>query len=262
MRNKVLIYRDYGCSDINNLYDGLVSYFENTKIDVGFVDASEIIKEDALNEDVLAFFLPGGASTPFRMKLKTQGDAKIKEYVENGGVYFGICAGAYYACSSINFENGIPELHIKTDEALKFINAEAVGTLRKQLNIAPYSKSADSARAVSIKWMEDDESHVCYYHGGPYFNVEGNNAKVLAVYEGIENNALPAVVSSQYGKGMVIASGVHFEDTGKQLGKAVHLLRRDYGQARKNALVLEKNEESRKALFNKLMSSIGCIKYR
>lgn len=55
MRDKILIYRDYGCSDLNALEYGLKEYFEPRGGTVDFTDAAGIIKEGSLNESVLAF---------------------------------------------------------------------------------------------------------------------------------------------------------------------------------------------------------------
>ena len=252
MRNKVLIYCDYGCSDITNLQETVGAYFSPKNIKVGLVDANDIIKNDVLNKDVLAFILPGGASTPFRMKLRTLGDNKIKEYIRRGGTYLGICAGAYYACDFIEFEKDVPELRICTDESLKIINADAVGTLHKELGILPYSRTANSAAVVRLKSVKNNDEYISYYHGGPYFNVKGTNIDVLAVYEDIKGKP-PAIISSSYGEGRVIASGVHFEDSGVQLQKAVHHLRVDAKSAKENADKLIKNEQLRMSLVNKLM---------
>lgn len=76
MRDKILIYRDYGCSDLNALEYGLKEYFEPRGGTVDFTDAAGIIKEGSLNESVLAFFMPGGAGTPFRRKLEVLGNEK------------------------------------------------------------------------------------------------------------------------------------------------------------------------------------------
>lgn len=70
MRDKILIYRDYGCSDLNALEYGLKEYFEPRGGTVDFTDAAGIIKEGSLNESVLAFFMPGGAGTPFGGNLR------------------------------------------------------------------------------------------------------------------------------------------------------------------------------------------------
>ena len=37
--------------------------------------------------------LPGGRDSPYHDKLKGPGTKKIREFVENGGWYLGICAG-------------------------------------------------------------------------------------------------------------------------------------------------------------------------
>lgn len=50
MRDKILIYRDYGCSDLNALEYGLKEYFEPRGGTVDFTDAAGIIKEGSLNE--------------------------------------------------------------------------------------------------------------------------------------------------------------------------------------------------------------------
>ena len=101
MRNKILIYCDYGTNDISSLKHSLEEYFAPLKVSIGTIDAKGIVNEDCLNKNVLAFFMPGGRATPYIEKLKVQGNQKIIEYVRNGGVYFGICAGAYYASRKV-----------------------------------------------------------------------------------------------------------------------------------------------------------------
>lgn len=173
MRDKILIYRDYGCSDLNALEYGLKEYFEPRGGTVDFTDAAGIIKEGSLNESVLAFFMPGGAGTPFRRKLEVLGNEKIREYVRDGGIYYGICAGAYYACRETVFEEDIPELRIISSCGLNLVEGRAVGTLYKEFGIRPYAKDAASTAAVNLIW-QDQEQHTVYYHGGPYFDLAAN----------------------------------------------------------------------------------------
>lgn len=255
LRNKILIYCDYGCSDITNLHKELERCFQDKGIEISEVDASGIIKENALNEEVLAFFMPGGASTPYRQKLKEYGNDKIAEYVKNGGVYFGICAGAYYACDKINFEMDVPELRLERT-GMNLINAAAVGTLYKELGIAPYSPDTSSAMVVDIRCEDDGAVCAAYYHGGPYFDIsEDKECEVLGTYENVKNHP-PAIIAKKYGKGMVLASGVHLEDSGERLGAAIHKLRKDRDNALAIAEQLKKREISRQILFNKMMNRI------
>ncbi len=252
MRHKILIYADYGCADVTCLQSELKEYFEPRGCEVGLTDAAGIIRNNDLSSDVLAFFLPGGAGTPYRRKLEVLGNDKIREYVASGGIYYGICAGAYYACRQTIFENDIPELRIVSECGLNLVEGQAIGTLYKELNIRPYDKNAASSAVVGLVW-QDNQKFAAHYHGGPYF--EGENiadADVLARYD--LPSAKPAIISQNYGRGKVILSGVHYENKGETLARVIHKLRLDEAEAQHVAQELTAAEPLRKALFDKLMS--------
>ncbi len=255
MRTKILIYQDYGCSDTTSLNDGLREYFEPRGCSVGFTDAAGIIHGNELNDEVLAFFMPGGAGTPYRHKLQVLGNDKIREYVQNGGIYYGICAGAYYACRQTEFEADIPELKKVTECGLNLLEGRAIGTLYKELGIRPYDKNAASSAAVELIW-NDNSKYTAHYHGGPYFEpfIPAEN-EVLARYNLAGKQ--PAVIGRNYGKGKVILSGVHFEDKGEMLLKSIYALKIDSEQAENVAAKLASAEDSRQALFNRIMALTG-----
>ncbi len=257
MRNKILIYCDYGTNDIGSLKTELEEYFAPLGVSVETTDAKGIIKENSLNETVLAFFMPGGRATPYMEKLKIQGNRKIADYVEQGGIYFGICAGAYYAGRKVFFETDVKELCIIQECGLNLIDADAIGTLYKELNISPYTMDFNSITPVRVRWLGDDEIHVANYHGGPYFQPHANSRmQVLAEYE-LNGFTLPAAVMQPYGKGIAIASGLHIEDSGKNLRRILFDLRKDKERASIVVQTLEENEPSRVALFKKLMDKIN-----
>ena len=247
---KILIYRDYGCADISSLYEGLTSYFTSVDTEVGFTDAAEI-KAGVLDRNVRALFLGGGAGNPFMQKLAGIGNERIRAYVENGGTYFGICAGAYYACRDVVFEADIPELRIENQCGLNLVEGRAVGTLYKEFNLLPYSLSAFSAKIVRIRF-DDGESYPALYHGGPWF--DQTNGSVLAVYE--DAGEKPAIIEKRFGWGKVILSGVHFEDGVQTLKKGMHALRFDKEVAERNATEMQNEENRRKLLFDRLMRLI------
>ena len=253
-RNKILIYCDYGCANINNLEKTLKQEFPESE--VGYTDAARIIM-GALDETVQAFFMPGGAATPYRKKLDELGNKQIKNYVANGGTYFGICAGAYYACKKVEFEAGIPELAISREEGLlNLVEATAIGTLHTDFGLAPYSLNANAAKTVALEWCEDKARYYSYYHGGPYFEVAPNeDCKVLAIYAEAKGYK-PAILSKTYGKGQVLLSGVHFEDRGEDLLKCIHSLQIDAPQALKNAQELIAKEPERAKLATKLVNIV------
>ena len=49
---------------------------------------------------------PGGADLPYCKALNGEGNRLIGEYVRGGGAYLGLCAGAYYASATVDFEAG------------------------------------------------------------------------------------------------------------------------------------------------------------
>lgn len=253
MKRKILIYRDYGCADVNNLYRTLKENFDRQNVAVEMTDAAEILKRNALNSNVLAFFMPGGAATPYRTKLGYQGNEKIRDYVKNGGVYFGICAGAYYASSCCRFEEDVPNLAVVEDYGLNLVEADAVGTLKKDLKINPYSRTPSSLAVTSVVWNEDGEKHSVFYHGGPKFEIHNmKNHEVLASYGDVSENP-PAIVFRRFGKGAAILSGVHFEDGINSLKRFVGCGEEDKRQIEMLSAQLEKGEESRKKLIEKIV---------
>ncbi|OPZ78124.1 MAG: hypothetical protein BWY78_00725 [Alphaproteobacteria bacterium ADurb.Bin438] len=253
---KVLIYRDYGCSDLTALTKELKGFFEPKGISVDYTDAKSIVHEDALNKDVVAFFMPGGAGTPYRQKLENQGNEKIYDYVKNGGVYFGICAGAYYACKKIEFETDIKELKIVSECGLDLVEGRAIGTLYKELDLKPFARDANSSAVVRLGVKGEEGELVSHYHGGPYFDiVEDGKQKIEATYKDVEGEP-PAIISKELGKGLVILSGVHIEDKGEDLKKVIHDKRADKDRAMTIANILIKQEEKRETLFLKMMNKV------
>lgn len=247
---KILIYRDYGCADVSSLYEGLTSYFSPQGTEVGFTDAAEI-KAGILDKNVRAFFMGGGAGNPYMQKLAGEGNDRIRAYVESGGTYFGICAGAYYACRDVVFEKDIPELRIENQCGLDLVGGRAVGTLYKELDLLPYSLTAFSAKIVHIRFG-DGEVYPALYHGGPWF--DKTDAFVLGTYEEAENK--PAVIEKSFGRGKVVLSGVHFEDGAETLSGRLHPLRCDADAAGKNAGALAAEESRRKKFFARMMRLI------
>lgn len=251
MRSKILIYEDYGCSDVSSLLNRLKEYFEPRGYQVDLTDAGRILKESALNEDVFAFFMPGGAGTPYRQKLQAQGNALIRRYVEQGGIYYGICAGAYYACEHTIFEKDIPELRVIEAYGLDLIRGNAIGTLYKELNLKPFNNTIYSSAVVDIVWR-DGKRYRALYHGGPYFDVpEMQDVEILAYYDAPVQR--PAIIKRNMGQGKVIISGVHYENTGRDLFKVIQTQRYKDSQSVAIAQQLSFSEEKRRALFDRVM---------
>lgn len=167
------------------------------------LSAAEVI-EGAWRHDACLFVMPGGADEPYARKLAGTGNARIREFVKNGGSYLGVCAGAYYGCAQIVFDEGAPSEIIEKRE-LCFFDGTAAGPV-----FPPYDpKSNRGCRAARIE--SGRTAFDVYFNGGCTFlpRREGKGFSVMANYA--EANAAPAVISAACGAGRAVLSGVHFE---------------------------------------------------
>lgn len=255
MKKTILIYKDYGVFDIEALKKELSSYFQNSNIIINTIDSSEIIDGSKLNKNTLALFIPGGLADKYFEKLGTKGNNNIRNYVKNGGIYLGICGGAYYACKKVEFETEIPELKIEAEYELNLINALAKGTLYKELGIQPFSNSSKSTAIVDIEDEKTKNISSAIYHGGPFFKSSKKEYNVLANYKLESGKKLHAIIQKKYGKGQVIVSGVHFEYTAKDLHQLLSLINKDT-KLQEIVNKLTQKEKTRQQLFNSILQNI------
>jgi glutamine amidotransferase-like uncharacterized protein len=173
-----------------------------------FISSKEIIHTSWEDNTSLLIF-PGGRDVPYHNSLKGKGNHRIRKYVENGGSFLGICAGAYYGCGAVEFDRGM-ELEVIGLRELAFFPgiargpAYGPGTFRYQ--------SEFGARASLISNHLSKEPFMSYHNGGCYF-VETDrypNIKIISNYLDIDTHPA-AIVEVPVGKGKVILSGVHIE---------------------------------------------------
>ncbi len=149
------------------------------------------------------FVMPGGRDRPYAAVLHGKGTQKLRSFVENGGTYIGICAGAYFACSEIEFDRGTP-LEICEPRELQFFSGKAVGPVYGT-GIFSY-ENEQGAKAALIE--TEETSFYSYFNGGCTF--VGTPHKILARYADLPHRP-PAIIECKVGKGKAILSGVHFE---------------------------------------------------
>jgi glutamine amidotransferase-like uncharacterized protein len=173
----------------------------NATVDV--VSAADI-RNDILNDyDIIA--VPGGWAWAYFQDLTTAGVARIRSFVENGGAFFGVCAGAYFACDNIRWEgsdigyslNLYPNLGIGPIEEI----AAWPGHNMTRINLNKGLEGPDLSG--------EPDSHTVMYYGGPYFETNGTEGvTILATYE---VNDEPAIIAYEYGQGRLVLSGPHVE---------------------------------------------------
>lgn len=149
--------------------------------------------------------MPGGRDRPYHAALQGAGNAQIRAFVEDGGTYLGICAGAYYGCRKVEFDKGFP-LEVCEDRELAFFSGTAVGPAYGKGTFEYESeKGARMAKLGTANGMIQ-----IYYNGGCYFEGDFSHVKILARYLDLPGHP-PAIIECPVDKGRAILSGVHLE---------------------------------------------------
>ena len=202
MTRNIVIYQDEGVGEFG--LKCLCEFFQDDE--VWFANAEAIIDGRVLGlADI--FVMPGGADLPYCRKLNGAGNDNIRAYVEEGGTYLGICAGAYYASKNIEYHKGRAD-EICEPRELAFAPVTAIGSIQELA--PPYDKTLNSAAIAEL-----GNGRQAFYHGGCTFRGKGG-FEVIARYEGLSANP-PAIIRSNLGDGTAILSGVHFEIGAAQL---------------------------------------------
>jgi len=68
--------------------------FSTTHINAKYVNTSSL-------DSFQMILFPGGDMFQYSQQISNEGKAKITEFIKNGGGYFGICGGAYFASKEV-----------------------------------------------------------------------------------------------------------------------------------------------------------------
>lgn len=115
-------------------------------VPVEITTAEEIISGKLSNECCL-LIMPGGRDLPYVDKLRGEGNKNISDFVRNGGSYLGICAGAYYGCSLVQFAQGDPLLEVVGPRELSFFPGTSRGPVYKGFDYT----TNEGAKAADIQ---------------------------------------------------------------------------------------------------------------
>lgn len=201
MAKRITIYADEGAGDFSVFCTRDFFGAEN----VTLCKAPEVIDGTALRDCDL-FVMPGGADLPYCHALNGAGNARIRAYVEAGGTYLGICAGAYYGCRDIAYHAGRAD-EITGPRELAFIDATAYGSLP---DLAGYYDETLATAAWITLCDAGGHRASSFYHGGCAFDVRDPDAEILARFADLPGQP-PAVIARQVGGGRAILSGAHIE---------------------------------------------------
>jgi glutamine amidotransferase-like uncharacterized protein len=157
------------------------------RADVGHVNATSIREGILTDYDILVMPAGGG----YGSYLLSEGMDAIRQFVQEGGSYFGICGGASFA----------------TDMALNLFDGayhpaiDGYGEFLMEMNVNRSSTGPDLS--------EEPESYSIFYWNSGYFSKD-NMSGIIPIVTYQEND-LPGMIAFKYGKGTVFLSSPHPE---------------------------------------------------
>jgi glutamine amidotransferase-like uncharacterized protein len=179
-----------GAGVMGSSHIALTRMFEWMNASVANITASQILEDELEDFDILV--IPGGSETTAANELQyIEGVNRIKDFVASGGSFFGICGGATYGASYVNFFDGSMS---PVSEPGQLIHMTT-------MNVNQSSTGPDLADCpTNISTM---------YYASQYFNPrEGADVHVIATYE---YNDEAGMVAFEYENGTVFLSSPHPE---------------------------------------------------
>ncbi|KZS96912.1 class II aaRS and biotin synthetase [Sistotremastrum niveocremeum HHB9708] len=155
--------------------------------------------------------IPGGRDLPYVSSL-APAVRVINDYVNNGGSFLGICAGAYYASGRVEWEVGNGGYEVVGDRPHRFFPGIARGCVYPGFRY----ESDTGARSISLELHTSREGTrvdgIFYNGGGEFVDAETfPNVKILAEYLDDEGAGKTAAVLCNVGRGRAILWGPHLE---------------------------------------------------
>lgn len=243
---QLVVYSDEGVSGISlkHLLRSLQQEVDPQFHTIRRMDSKELQTTEWESETDLILF-PGGRDIFYQRNLFPRGTQRIKNFVEHGGKYFGLCAGAYFACDTIEFEKG-GELEVCEERFLKFYPGIAKGPA---LGLNKYRIDSEHGAEATIMSWKDQSCHT-YYNGGCFFDLTDQfpHINILSRYLDLANSPA-SIIECHVGKGLAILSGVHIEYSASLFTSSNPLYAKIVSS-------LESSEPLRRKIFRDLLYSL------
>jgi glutamine amidotransferase-like uncharacterized protein len=151
-----------------------------------------------------AIYFPGGYSADYKSAITTTGMNKIRSFVNNGGRYIGICAGAFFACDKVDWEGRV------YDYPLKLFLGRGYGAIDQIIPWSGYTMTTVNINKNNpINQYEPATETILYYGGPAFYPNQGQQMNVIATWQAYNND--PAIINFNYGNGRVLLVGPHPE---------------------------------------------------
>lgn len=177
-------------------------------IEVNKVNGADIAAGVLTNFDVVIF--TGGSGSKQAASLGEKGRVEVRRFVRGGGGYIGICAGAYLACSGYSWGAGVlnaKPVSSKWARGKGTVEIEMTSKGETLTSIPSGKREVLYANGPIIQ--PDDRKDIPAYEPLAFFRTElARNGTP----EGVMIDS-PALVRGSHGKGRVLFSSPHPEQT-------------------------------------------------
>ncbi len=215
---KVALFLDKGARPRTTLGIALASAPDMT---FTTLDGEELREGDLRGFDVLV--VPGGSAQRESMSMKAEGRSEVRRFVNEGGIYMGICAGCYLLTQARSTDLGL----LPVDTVDKPHWARGHGMLPIELTSLGKEVFGTNQTFLSI-----------YYHNGPVINasvaIRESNFQPLGYFRGefVHRNGIhglmvnsPAMFFGRFGKGLVLGISPHPEASPSQVQMELNAIR-------------------------------------
>jgi biotin--protein ligase len=169
----------------------------------------ELIEADRINNNGLDGFgivcIPGGNMYDYAQDLSDRGRENVRNFVQNGGGYIGICGGAYFAAERMSWRgNQMPV------SSLCLFPGSAIGPIDEIMPYPNYTMCKVNIvnHTHSITDSEGDSEWMLYYWGPALIPNINARITILGAYD---KGNQTAMLAFGYGKGRVFLVGTHPE---------------------------------------------------
>ncbi|MFX1431851.1 MAG: BPL-N domain-containing protein [Promethearchaeota archaeon] len=184
----VAVYNGNGA--LESSYVALKEMFEWMDANVNSINSDNILSGTLSDCDILVF--PGGDTSLYQFYLGNEGIEIIRNFLLNGGSYFGICGGALFGTDGLNLIDG----------SFLPTNPEIPGGIYIiEMNVNQGSTGPDLS--------DEPASYQLLYWSSRYYHSDNmSNINPIMIYP---HNNQPGMITFRYGNGAVFLSFPHPE---------------------------------------------------
>lgn len=180
-----LVYDDVGvCAEECALHAANAAKLAGFQV----VTVSAATLDQHLSDKASVWIQPGGNAIEVSDHLGVEKLSLIRNFVSRGGGYIGFCAGGFLADVTVDDAGLKPGLGIIPVSAYEYLENDT------------------QAQVLPILW-EGFPKHLFFQEGAAFASGLKDRVQVIATY----SEGAAAVIQAVFGKGIVIASGVHPE---------------------------------------------------